>query len=193
MRGINVDFGASGVLVENNRLVSCGSGSTNALVVDSSTNVTVSRNTPYNFPGDALGLPDSIARSIVESIVGLGPGSVDNNRFILNYGNVSKLGANSFVVGEFANTNTFDFDVPSGVAPFTVTANAGMVINFDAVKLDGQHGSFYQDATNLNAGIVATARLGTGTANSTTFLRGDGAGRSVGSVRRSGLTISVVD
>ena len=32
--------------------------------------------------------------------------------------------------------------------------------------LDGQHGSFYQNASNLNAGTVPTARLGTGTTTS---------------------------
>ena len=44
----------------------------------------------------------------------------------------------------------------------------------DADTLNGQPGSYYRNASNLNAGTVATARLGSGTADSTTFLRGDG-------------------
>ena len=43
----------------------------------------------------------------------------------------------------------------------------------DADLLDGQDGTYYTSATNLFSGTVPTARLGSGTANSTTFLRGD--------------------
>ena len=48
----------------------------------------------------------------------------------------------------------------------TLTAN-------NATNLNSQPGSFYTNATNLATGTVPTARLGTGTANSTTFLAGD--------------------
>jgi hypothetical protein len=48
----------------------------------------------------------------------------------------------------------------------TLTAN-------NATNLNGQTASFYTNATNLATGTVPTARLATGTANSTTFLRGD--------------------
>lgn len=41
-------------------------------------------------------------------------------------------------------------------------AGGGSGSGFDADLLDGQHGAFYQDASNLNAGIVPAARL-TGT------------------------------
>lgn len=44
----------------------------------------------------------------------------------------------------------------------------------DADTLNGQAGSYYRNASNLNAGTVGTARLGSGTADSSTFLRGDG-------------------
>lgn len=53
---------------------------------------------------------------------------------------------------------TFDRD-PS--PPFAVTAGSAAVANLDADKLDGQEGSFYRDADNLNAGTVPEARLPT--------------------------------
>jgi hypothetical protein len=51
--------------------------------------------------------------------------------------------------------------------------NDGAGSGLDADLLDGQQGSYYQNAGNLNAGTVPTARLGSGTANGTTYLRGD--------------------
>lgn len=48
----------------------------------------------------------------------------------------------------------------------TLTAN-------NATNLNGQPASYYTNATNLATGTVPTARLGSGTANSITFLSGD--------------------
>ena len=53
------------------------------------------------------------------------------------------------------------------------SANHGSTSGLDADLLDNQHGSYYLNAGNLNAGTVPTARLGSGTANATTYLRGD--------------------
>lgn len=47
----------------------------------------------------------------------------------------------------------------NATAPFLVTST-GRVGNLNADLLDGQHGSFYQDAGNINAGTVPDARLG---------------------------------
>lgn len=58
-------------------------------------------------------------------------------------------------------------------APFAVAAGALLVSNLDADKLDGQEGSYYTNASNLATGTVPTARLGSGTANVNTVLRGD--------------------
>jgi hypothetical protein len=46
----------------------------------------------------------------------------------------------------------------AGVPPFTVNQTAA-VINLNADLLDGQHGSYYQSAANLNAGTLLAARL----------------------------------
>ncbi len=48
--------------------------------------------------------------------------------------------------------------VSSGTAPFTV-ASATVVQNLNADLLDGQEGSYYQSADNINAGTLASARL----------------------------------
>ena len=52
--------------------------------------------------------------------------------------------------------------------------NDGSGSGLEADLLDGQEGSYYRNASNLNAGTVATARLGSGTASSSVYLRGDG-------------------
>ena len=51
------------------------------------------------------------------------------------------------------------------------TAFSGTANN--ATNLGGQAASYYTNATNLATGTVPTARLASGTANSSTFLRGD--------------------
>lgn len=48
------------------------------------------------------------------------------------------------------------------IAAPLVVASSILVTNLNADKLDGQHGSYYQDASNLNAGNLAYARLPTG-------------------------------
>lgn len=50
---------------------------------------------------------------------------------------------------------TFDRDP---LAPFAVTSGSAMVANLDADKLDGQHGAYYLDSTNLT-GTIPLARL----------------------------------
>ncbi len=51
---------------------------------------------------------------------------------------------------------TFDRD-PN--PPFAVTATSGVVTSLDSDLLDGQHGTFYRDAGNLNAGTLLNARV----------------------------------
>lgn len=90
------------------------------------------------------------------------------------------IGGASAAAGTFttltANTSAtapyFVSSVAVGTAPFQPTSTT-VCANLNADLLDGQHGSYYRDASNLNAGTVPTARIGSGTANSAAFLRGD--------------------
>ena len=54
-----------------------------------------------------------------------------------------------------------------------IIAVDGAGSGLDADLLDGQQGSFYQDANNINAGLIATARLASSEANNQSYLRGD--------------------
>ena len=166
--GISVDYGSSAVTVERNTCVTCGTPSSFPINIQDSSNNKILNNVLYNQPGDALGYPDPLVRRIVET------GSSDNNIYSGNYAATSLTGAISRVIYEHAGTTSFDFRSPAGTAPFTVSLGAVTVTNLDADKLDGREGAFYQNATNLNAGIAEPARLGTGTPSASNFLRGDG-------------------
>ena len=48
--------------------------------------------------------------------------------------------------------------VATGTAPLTVTSTT-LVSNLNADRLDGQHGSYYTNASNLSSGTIPTARL----------------------------------
>lgn len=69
-------------------------------------------------------------------------------------------------------TGSKTFDLGAS-APFVVVSGAAKVANLDADKLDGQTGTYYTNASNIDSGTVPTARLGSGTANSASVLRGD--------------------
>lgn len=88
--------------------------------------------------------------------------------------------------------HTFDRD-PS--APFLVTASSAVVTNLDADLLDGQQGTYYRDAGNINAGTLALARGGTAVAltdpNADRILFwDDSAGQLTWLVPNTGLAIS---
>ncbi len=71
--------------------------------------------------------------------------------------NLSVLGGNITANGTVSGTQLIS-TVSSGTAPLTVTSNT-LVTNLNADLLDGQHGSYYQDASNLTAGLVPSARI----------------------------------
>lgn len=57
--------------------------------------------------------------------------------------------------------DTLDLLQPTGVAPMTI-ASTTVVSNLNADLLDGQHGSYYRSATNIDSGLLSRAYGGTG-------------------------------
>lgn len=99
-------------------------------------------------------------------------------------GNASTAYTNAINIAANA-TNLTSGTVPaarlSGSYTIDVTGTAS-----NALNLNGQSASFYTNATNLATGTVSTARLATsGTANTTTFLRGD---RTWATITSGGVT-----
>lgn len=73
-------------------------------------------------------------------------------------------------------------DVPNGTAPMVVDSST-LVTNLNADLLDGQHGSYYQNAGNLNAGTILAARMPALTGDITTS-----AGSVATTLANSGVT-----
>lgn len=65
----------------------------------------------------------------------------------------AKLQVNGAITATMLTSN-----VANGTAPLTVTSTT-VVTNLNADYLDGQQGSYYTNATNLDAGTIAPARL----------------------------------
>jgi hypothetical protein len=69
-----------------------------------------------------------------------------------------------WTAGNMGNGSGLDADLLRNYQPGNssgmIALNNGTVnTNLDADELDGQHGSYYRNAGNLNAGIVPSARL----------------------------------
>jgi hypothetical protein len=122
--------------------------------------------------------------------------TIDGASATLNYAS----SGDKWVANKSVETTQLISTVATGTAPLTVTSTTA-VTNLNADLLDGQHGSYYSglvdaeitariaadvtvaanaaNASNLTSGTVAPARLGTGTANTTTFLRGDNSWQTI--------------
>jgi len=128
--------------------------STNTITVNSTQNITKLSNLTNN--------------GFVKSSLGDGTLIVDTSTYL-----TAESDTLSSVTGRGSTTgNTITSTVSTGTAPFVI-ASTTLVGNLNSDLLDGQEGSYYTNASNLASGTVPTARLGSGTANSTTFLRGD--------------------
>lgn len=72
--------------------------------------------------------------------------------------------AGNWDIGSYQlRAETLYSDVATGTAPLTITSIT-VCTNLNADLLDGQHGSYYQNAGNINAGTLAIAYGGTGSA-----------------------------
>jgi hypothetical protein len=98
-----------------------------------------------------------------------GNGLVTANSTGVHIGAGSGISVNTTAVAVLANSGI----VANTTGTFVNTAFIGTLTANNSTNLNGQPASFYTNATNLATGTVPTVRLATGTANSTTFLRGD--------------------
>lgn len=114
---------------------------------------------------------------------------VANSGLVSNSTGIHVLANNGIVAnitGVYAYTNTGLVSNSTGIH---VLPNSGIVVSSTGVSvnsayigtlsannttyLNSEPASYYTNATNLSTGTVPTARLASGTANSTTYLRGD--------------------
>lgn len=148
---------------------------TASISIGNSTVNTFANSTVLDIDG-TLAVLNSVSFSNTLSVTGLS-----------TLGPVNATTANVTGVNVGANVvlTTAQISVGNTVANVTISNNSinvnGATVNStvysgtsnNATNLNGQAASFYTNATNLATGTVPTARLGSGTANSTTFLRGD--------------------
>ncbi|MDX5370596.1 MAG: hypothetical protein LPL29_14595 [Alphaproteobacteria bacterium] len=80
--------------------------------------------------------------------------------------------------------NDYDLVVKDGGTIYTLihTGNDGAGSGLDADLLDGQHGSYYRNASNLNAGTVPNARLPSNAHGTRTVSTGDPTGGADGDI-----------
>ena len=190
--GANVDVNTTAVFVGNST-VNTVVNSTSISTGNSTVNVTIN-STSITVTSDPL---------VQQSDIGTAPDQVPLNQYLgtLAYQSDTVAVSNTFTIGSaavfVANGNVgIGNSAPDATLAVTGAANvSGNVViggslnaanvtatvftgaltgtASNATNLNSQPGSFYTNATNLSTGTVPTARLGSGTANSTTFLSGD--------------------
>jgi len=85
---------------------------------------------------------------------GSGATATDRTVFSVSQNPSSGSGALSYN----SNTGVFDY-TPPDLSPYMTTSNGGAGSSYDADLLDGQQGSYYTNAGNLNTGTISSGRL----------------------------------
>jgi hypothetical protein len=148
---------------------------TTSISIGNSTVNTFANSTALDIDG-TLAVLNSVSFSNTLSVTGLstlGPvNATTANTTALNVGANVALTTTQISVGNTtANITISNSSINVNGATVNSTVYSGTANN--STNLNGQLATFYTNATNLATGTVPTARLGSGTANSTTFLRGD--------------------
>ena len=121
-------------------------------------------------------------------------GTVPSARISGGYNGITSVGTLSSVsVSGIATASRVISTVAQGTAPLAVTSTTN-VTNLNVDMLDGQHGSYYQDATNLNSGSLPAARIGTGLITSTMILDGTVASAdiAVNAIKTNHIAVSAI-
>lgn len=102
-------------------------------------------------------LLDDADASAQRTTLGLGSAALLASTAVVLVDGSQALTAN-WDVGAFTITGTrFISDIATGTAPFGASSTT-LVANLNADLLDGQEGSYYRDADNINAGTLGIAR-----------------------------------
>lgn len=181
--------------VSDNRITNSGGATRNdAIIVQFTDNATISNNTITDSSATtdnyAIEITGATSDNTYLSGNTLGTGSIQNlgtgtifggqvnnaGNYLLQPSGTIELLKNTNVTGTLTAT-TLASTVATGTAPITVNSMT-LVANLNSDLLDGQHGSFYQDASNINAGTLAVANGGTGAGTFTQYgiLFGNGTG-----------------
>ena len=114
------------------------------------------------FPIAIINFPPSSTAAVKGSYIQyLHPDNFRSNPVQLDYPTKTDSTPESYALRDSEGDLTakqFHSDIADGTAPLTVVSTT-KVDNLNADLLDGQSGSFYQNADNLNAGTVAMTRL----------------------------------
>ena len=174
-----------------NANVSLTGNTTNQIVVGSATiNATTysgTANNASNFNGQPASFYTNASNITTGTVAAarLGSGTADSTTVLYGNGVWATIPTSSFSNGTaytWSAIQTFNANVSLtgnatnqivvGSATINATTYSGTANN--ATNFGGQPASYYTNATNLSTGTVPTARLATGTANSTTALFGNG-------------------